>query len=61
MLYHREAVGDMIGGRYMLAVGIAVFVFFWSVAALVGADDLLFKPLLWIIPGFNPVGDPIGL
>ncbi len=58
MLRYREQFGDMIGGRYMLGVGIALFIFLWSVAALVGADDFLFRPVLWIFPGSQTVAEP---
>lgn len=50
MLRHREAVGDMIGGRYMTAVLVGVLLFFFSVASLTNTDELLLRPLLWLFP-----------
>ncbi len=48
---YREMVGDMIGGRHMLAVGIGVLVFFWTIAYAVGATEFFLSPLLWLFPG----------
>ncbi len=50
ILRYREQVGDLIGGRYQWAVAIGVLLFFWSVAYLVGAGDIFFWPLLWLLP-----------
>ncbi len=51
LIRYREMIGDMLGGRYQLTVGIGVLVFFWSIAYLVGVGDIFFRPLLWILPG----------
>ncbi len=63
LLKYRERVGEMIGeadwmtkigGVYNFVVIIAVLIFFWSIASLTGTTDILFKPLLYIIPGIQP-------
>lgn len=53
MLKHRESVGDMLGGRYMAAVLVAVFLFLFSVASLTKTDELLLSPILWLFPFFR--------
>jgi len=60
MMYWREPVGNMlgeadwmrkVGGVYNLIVIIALLIFFWSIAELTGTTDILFRPLLYLIPG----------
>jgi predicted membrane protein len=51
LIRYREMIGDMMGGRYQLTVGIGVLVFFWSIAYFIGAGDIFFRPLLWLLPG----------
>jgi len=53
MIRQREMLGDMLGGHYQLVIVIAVFVFFWSLATLTGTDDMLLKPLMYLIPGYG--------
>ena len=62
MIKYREYIGSMmgeadwmakIGGVYNFVIVIAIFIFFWSLASLTGTTDLLFRPLLWLIPGLN--------
>ncbi len=50
IMRYREMVGDMFGGRYQLTVGIGVLIFFWSIAYLMGAGDIFFRPILWLLP-----------
>jgi hypothetical protein len=63
LIKYRERVGEMIGeadwmtkigGVYNFVVIVAVFIFFWSIASLTGTTGILFKPLLYIIPGIQP-------
>lgn len=65
LIKYRERVGEMlgeadwmakVGGVYNFVVIIAVFIFFWSIASLTGTTNILFKPLLYIIPGMRPSG-----
>lgn len=60
MLKYRESIGNMlseadwmskVGGVYNVVVIAAVFIFFWSLATLTGTTEILFSPLLWLIPG----------
>lgn len=51
LIRYREMIGDIIGGRYTVTVAIGVLVFFWTVAYAVGATDIFFRPLLWLVPG----------
>lgn len=60
MIKYREYIGDAIGeadwmskvgGVYNVVVILAVFIFFWSLATLTGTTEILFSPLLWLIPG----------
>ena len=57
----RESIGNSIGdqkwmsyvgGPYNLVVIIGVLIAFWAVATLTGTEELFFKPILWMIPGF---------
>ncbi len=60
LIVKREMVGDMIGeadwmrkigGVHYCIVFFAIFVFFWSLAALTGTLDILFAPLINLFPG----------
>lgn len=60
LIIKREMVGDMIGeaewmrtigGVHYFIVFFAIFVFFWSLAALTGTLDILFGPLKNLLPG----------
>lgn len=60
ILRFREYIGDMIGdadwmryvgGPYNLVVLIALFIFFWSIAAMTGTEDVFVRPILWLFPG----------
>lgn len=62
LLKYRERVGDMIGeaewmrkvgGVYILIIIFSIFLFFWSLAELTGTTDILFRPLLFFIPGLH--------
>ena len=62
MLKYREYIGNLmgeaewmmrVGGVYNVVVIMAIFIFFWSLASLTGTTDILFRPLLWLIPGVN--------
>ena len=66
MIKYREAIGNMmgeaawmakVGGVYNFVILVAIFIFFWSLASLTGTTDLLFRPILWIIPGLNTGGE----
>jgi hypothetical protein len=66
MLKYREYIGNMmgeaawmskVGGVYNVIVIVAIFIFFWSLAELTGTTDILFRPLLWFIPGLAPRGE----
>jgi len=63
LLKYREQVGNMIGeadwmrkvgGVYNLVIVVALILFFWCVATITGTSDILFKPLLYLIPGLVP-------
>lgn len=65
MLKYREKIGDMIGdeewmkyvgGNYNLVIIVAFFIFFWCLATLTGTTDILFQPILWLLPGVNTGG-----
>lgn len=67
LLKYREKVGEVlgeaawmqkIGGVYNVVIIIAIFIFFWSIAALTGTTDILFRPLLYLIPGLQPAEQP---
>lgn len=62
MLKYREYIGNLmgeaewmmkVGGVYNVVIIAAIFIFFWSLATLTGTTDILFRPLLWLIPGVN--------
>jgi hypothetical protein len=62
LIVKREMVGDMIGeaewmrkvgGVHYFIVFFAIFVFFWSLAALTGTLDILFGPIKNLIPGMG--------
>lgn len=59
MIKYREALGNMIGepewarhfgSMYNVVVIIAVLLLFWSIAALTNTQDVLLRPVLWILP-----------
>lgn len=59
LLKYRESIGDIvgeadwmrkIGGVYNVIVIIAIFIFFWSLAALTGTTNFFLKPLIWLLP-----------
>lgn len=67
LLKYREAAGNMIGeadwmqkvgGVYNLMIIISLLIFFWSVAELTGTTDILFAPIVWMIPGMRQNVDP---
>lgn len=67
LLKYRERVGEMlgeaewmqkVGGVYNVVIIIAILLFFWSVAALTGTTDILFRPLIHLIPGLQPAEQP---
>lgn len=60
LVYKRQMFGDMIGeadwmlkvgGVYNLMVIVGVLIFLWSIAELTGTTDILFLPVLWLLPG----------
>ncbi len=60
LVYKRQMFGDMIGeadwmlkvgGVYNLMVIVGVFIFLWSIATLTGTTQILFLPIIWMIPG----------
>ena len=60
MFKYRERIGDAvgeadwmrkIGGVYAVVMIVALVIFFWSIAELTGTTDILFRPLLYLIPG----------
>lgn len=60
MIKYRERVGDMmgeaewmrsVGGVYMVVIGLAIFIFLWSLAALTNTLDIFLWPLVMFIPG----------
>ena len=62
MIRFRELVGDLlgeaewmrkVGGVYNVVVIVAVAIFFWCIAELTGTTHILFKPLIYFIPGLN--------
>lgn len=67
LLRYREPLGDMVGdadwmryvgGPYNLVVIVALFIFFWSIAAMTGTEDLFVRPFLWLLPGANRAPAP---
>ena len=64
LLKYRERVGDMIGdaewmryvgGVYGLVTLTALILFFWSIAELTNTTEILFSPLLMILPAGRQV------
>ena len=60
MLKYRQQCGDFIGdadwmhyvgGNYNVVIIFALFLFLWCLSVLTGTTDLLFAPLLYILPG----------
>lgn len=60
MIKYRERLGDMIGeaqwmhyvgGVYNFIIILAVFLFFWCVAALTGTQHVLFFPIYLFFSG----------
>ncbi len=60
MIKYREKLGDIIGdaywmryvgGVYNFIILLAVFIFFWCIAALTGTQDIFFYPLYVIFGG----------
>ena len=70
MIKYREPIGNTfgeaewmskVGGIYNLVILIAVFIFFWSLATLTGTTQILFSPLLYLLPGVHQdMGAPTG-
>lgn len=59
MMKYRERVGDMlgeadwmtkVGGVYNVIVILSVLLFFWCLAELTGTTEVLFRPILRILP-----------
>lgn len=64
MIKYRERVGDImgeadwmrsVGGIYMIVIGLAIFIFLWSLAALTNTMDILLAPI-FLIPGLSRPG-----
>ncbi len=62
LIKYRERVGDMIGeaewmkkvgGVYSFLIILAFFVFFWTLAEITGTIDIIFGPIINIIPGLH--------
>lgn len=60
LLKYRERIGEIIGeaewmrrfgGVYNIIVIAAIFIFFWSIAALTGTTNFFLKPITFLIPG----------
>lgn len=60
LVKYRERMGDIVGeaewmqkvgGVYNVIVITAIFLFFWSLAALTGTTSIFLKPLTFLIPG----------
>ena len=60
MIKYREQIGDSlgdaewmryVGGVYNFIIILAIFLFFWSIAALTGTQHILFAPLTWFFSG----------
>ncbi len=60
MFKYREKIGDAlgdaewmryVGGVYNFIMILAVFIFFWSIAALTGTERILFAPAFWFFGG----------
>ncbi len=59
LMKYRERIGDTFGdpdwmgpfgGVYGGIVILAIFIIFWSIAALTDTTHLLFSPILWLFP-----------
>lgn len=59
LIKYREQIGDVfgdpewmrtIGGVHYVIVYIALFIIIWSIAALTGTTEVLFRPFLWLFP-----------
>jgi len=59
ILKYRERIGDMfgnadwmryVGGPYNLVVIIALFIFFWCLAAITGTEEIFVRPFLMLFP-----------
>ena len=62
LIKYREYIGDTmgegewmnyVGGVYNLVIIVAVFIFFWSIAAITGTQGILLKPILSLLPGLH--------
>jgi len=62
LIKYREYIGEIIGdadwmryvgGPYNLVIVVAILIFFWSIAAITGTQDVFLSPLLWLLPGGN--------
>jgi len=60
LIRYRESVGDMfgeadwmrkVGGVHMIVVYVAAFFFFWALATITGTTNILFAPVLYLLPG----------
>ena len=54
MLKYRQQCGDFIGDAdwmHYVVIIFALFLFLWCLSVLTGNTDLLFAPLLYILPG----------
>jgi hypothetical protein len=71
LIKYRESVGDSIGdpewaskvgGIYNVIVLCGIFGFFWSVSYMTNTLDILFAPILWLLPNNNAGngGVPLG-
>lgn len=61
IIKYRESLGNSIGeyewmsklgGIYNIVTIAGILIFFWSLAALTGTQDIFLAPILWIMPGF---------
>jgi hypothetical protein len=60
LMHYRQQCGDFlgeadwmyyVGGVYNFIVICGILVLFWSLASLFGITDILFAPILYLIPG----------
>ena len=67
LIIYRETIGDTIGeadwmrkvgGVYNVIVIVALLIFFWALADVTGTTSILFGPLRYLSPGFNPAPPP---
>lgn len=65
IIKYRERIGDMtgdpawaakVGGVYNVLIIVGVLIFFWGVATMTGTSDVFFRPLLYLIPGYQAPG-----